>query len=272
MENSEFDSIILKKKREKVIRTIVLACQFCNLTVPKINFDGCPMEGLNGPELAHYHSGGDKICISERQLKMQNEHELEETSIHEVIHHLGLKHGSAEEHVKFKQIKNYVMSRAWRPPDGAVYVNGDDKEPISTNTVKFKSESKKDDSRKQVNENFESEIRILIHQLEEAISNDERIRIINEIETLRSKYGGKFKIRDEDRKALERLDFEDKEVIDRILTGNPFSDEEWEKIINKVYEGKENQYGFGDQYGENRWNMKKEGLLGKSKKRFGINN
>lgn len=183
---------------------------------------------------------------------------------------MGLKHGSAEEHVKFEQIKNYVMSRAWRPSDGAVYISGDDKKSSSADKINFKSEIKKDTPKKQSKEDFESEMRILIHQLEEAIGKDERIRIIHEIENLRSKFGGKFKINGKDRKALEKLDSEDKEVVDRILTENPFSDEEWEKVINKVYEGKEDQYSFGDQYGKNRWNMKKEGLLSKIKKGLGI--
>lgn len=127
MDNTELNRIVLRRKKEKVIRTIILASEYCNLTIPEINFDGCPLEGANGPELAHYHVGGNKICISERQLMKQNEYGLEETAIHEVIHHLGLMHGSAAERAKFQQIKNYVRARGWRPPknSGAQFISGE---------------------------------------------------------------------------------------------------------------------------------------------------
>lgn len=119
MGNTELNRIVLRRKKEKVIRTIILASEYCNLTIPEINFDGCPLEGANGPELAHYHVGGNKICISEKQLMKQNENGLEETAIHEVIHHLGLMHGSAAERAKFQQIKNYVRAKVWTPSSGS---------------------------------------------------------------------------------------------------------------------------------------------------------
>ena len=36
--------IILKYKKERVIKTIYLTCEYCHLSVPTINFDGCPLE------------------------------------------------------------------------------------------------------------------------------------------------------------------------------------------------------------------------------------
>lgn len=125
MNASDLDQMVLKRKRDKVIRTICLTCEYCHLTIPEINFDGCSLEGANGPELAHYHIGGNKICISERQLKLQDFDSLENTSIHEVMHHLGLMHGSNAERSKFEQIKNYVRSRVWKPPDGVSFISGD---------------------------------------------------------------------------------------------------------------------------------------------------
>lgn len=124
MDSSNFNELVLKRKKEKVIRTVYLACEFCHLSIPTINFGGCTLEGANGPELGHYHPDGSKICISEKQLKKQNEDGLEETTIHEIIHHLGLHHGSASEKAEFERIKNYVRTRAWRPPQDVHFVSG----------------------------------------------------------------------------------------------------------------------------------------------------
>lgn len=106
----------LQYKKDRVIKTVYLTCEYLHLAVPTINFDGCSLEGASGPELAHYHTGGvNKICISERQLKMQNLEQLEDTSIHEVVHHFGIMHDSHEEKSKFRNIKNYVRGKVWRP-------------------------------------------------------------------------------------------------------------------------------------------------------------
>lgn len=58
MENPEFNMIVLKQKKDKVIQTVGLACEYCNLTMPTINFDGCSLEGRT--EKAHYHVDGNK--------------------------------------------------------------------------------------------------------------------------------------------------------------------------------------------------------------------
>lgn len=240
-----------------------MACDYCKLTIPTINFEGCPQEGASGPEKAHYHNeGGGKICISERQLRSQDLSGLEETAIHEVIHHLGLMHGSSEEHAKFEQIKTYVRSRVWRPPDGVSFVGGGNTS-AKQNENQAKSGSKRSTSKKKDSKDYESELRILLHQLEEARGKDERIRILDEIDTIRERLGSKFEIREGERKITDGLNPEDKEVVEKILTGNPYSDKEWETIINKIYEGQD--YGFGDRYGTNRWNMEAE-KQNKSKK------
>jgi len=92
----------------------------------------------------------------------------------------------------------------------------------------------------------DSEYRILVHNLEEATTNLERIDILNEIEKLKKLYNLTPKNEEEVR-------------IQKVITENPFTDKEWERIINKVYL----QYGttgFGDEYGSNRWN-KKQGIF-----------
>jgi hypothetical protein len=269
MDNPKFTNLVLGKKQDKVILTIYLACKYCNLTVPIINFDGCPLEGANGPELAHYHTDGSKICISRRQLNLQNMNGLEETSIHEVIHHLGLRHGSAQEKVKFERIKNYVRSRVWLPPNGVVVVRGEDSNERNTES---KTEPRmrgnaNDFAQNDVARDYESELRILISQLEDAKSNDERKWILDEIAKVRKRIGHKVEIKSEEKKAIDKLNVEEKKIVNRILTGNPYSDKEWEAIIREVYEGQD--YGFGDQHGQNRWTMKKKGLLDKLKEKLG---
>ena len=57
--------ITLKYKKERVVKTIILTCEYLHLSVPTINFDGCPLEGKSGPEWGHYHTDGvNKICVS----------------------------------------------------------------------------------------------------------------------------------------------------------------------------------------------------------------
>lgn len=217
MENTELNKIVLRRKKEKVIHTIILASEYCNLTVPKINFDGCPLEESN--ELAHYHIGGNKICISERQLMKQNEHDLEETAIHEVIHHLGLMHGSAAERTKFRQIKNYIKPKIWRPDSGTVFKEGE---------KKIKSQKDMDTSK-------EAEYRRLIAELEDAKTKEQRSRIINDIFRLKSDEKG---TNSEEIKEIKEVKINDKEEIKeiKIEIEKAKTKEEIKKIINKRFE------------------------------------
>jgi|GEM_PF-5444504 hypothetical protein len=225
MENPDLNNLTLKGKKDKVIETVYLTCEFCNLSVPKINFNGCKQEKRD--QLAHYHPDEKKICISERQLKLQNLTTLEDTTIHEVIHHLGLNHGSQEEKVKFRQIKQYIKSRGWKPDRGVGYGSAYDTSKHDSGVNKNKDES-------DLGVDPESDFRILIHQLEEARGREERMSILRAIERLRANHN--IEIKSEDKNNIDRLDSEDKEIVNRILTGNPYSDKEWEAIINKVYE------------------------------------
>ncbi len=89
--------------------------------MPKINFDGAD-DGL-GAELAHSHPESYKICISERQLKLQGSAGLKETAYHEMTHLLGqIEHGR-----KFENIKRELMRKGWRPTrgSGVQFISGD---------------------------------------------------------------------------------------------------------------------------------------------------
>lgn len=245
MENPEFNTIVLKRKKDKVISTIYLACKYCHLTVPKVNFDGCPSEGANGPEKAHYHREvGGKICMSESQLKLQDLSGLEETSIHEVMHHLGLMHDSNAEHVKFEQVKRYVRSAVWRPDDIPLISDKDINKENTRIQTKPRLEGRTPSHPiKPTAEDQESEVRILIHQLEEARGEEERAAILNEIFKLRSRLGNRIEIKSDDIEAIDKLNSVDKENVNKILIGNLLSDEEMEEINRKVYENYDSSFG-----------------------------
>lgn len=232
MENPDLDNLTLKGKKDKVIETVHLTCEFCNLSVPTINFNGCKQEERD--QLAHYHQSEKKICISERQLRLQNLTTLEDTTIHEVIHHLGLNHGSQEEKVKFRQIKQFIKSRSWKPPRDVGYGSSYDTQKQNPKRYKGKNEET-------WQPDPESEFRLLIHQLEEAKGKEERLAILKDIERLNT--NRKIEVNAEDKRSIDKLDLEDKEIVNRILTGNPYSDKEWEAIINKVYENYNTSFG-----------------------------
>jgi hypothetical protein len=112
--------IIIKGKKRVFTEAVQEVCDSQNLPPPEINFDGCPLEGIKGPELAHSHPEQYKICISERQLKLQNSAGLRETAYHEMTHLMGLiQHGH-----QFENKKNELISKGWRPPKGVVFISG----------------------------------------------------------------------------------------------------------------------------------------------------
>ena len=105
--------IILKAKKRVFKEAVQEVCDIKNLPLPEINFDGTDEGG--GDELAHSHPELYKICISERQLKMQNSVGLRETAYHEMTHLIGLiEHGH-----QFEKTKNELISKGWRPRKGS---------------------------------------------------------------------------------------------------------------------------------------------------------
>jgi hypothetical protein len=116
------DNLIILKAKKRVFKEAVQeVCDIQNLPLPEINFDGTDEDG--GDELAHSHPELYKICISERQLKLQNSAGLKETAYHEMTHLIGLiEHGH-----QFEKTKNELISRGWRPPkgSGAQFISGE---------------------------------------------------------------------------------------------------------------------------------------------------
>jgi hypothetical protein len=265
MNSNDFKKRQLKYKKDKVIQTVSLAREYCKLSKPYINFDGCPLEGANGPENGHYHTGGvNKICISERQMQRQSMNELENTCIHEVIHHLGLLHDSSDEKAYFERIKNYVKSNVWKPQTGGSQfitaeqnreaderIRQDPKRLAKINEdsdyIKFiegrPTSSMKEQSEKQKPKTTKREK--APHK--ERTSTPYKSLSKTDIEEARKKLG----IKTEEDRPTPKLD-----------------DKEHEKLTNKAYENMDT--GFGDKHGENRWNKKKKGLLGRIKDVLGI--
>ncbi len=265
MGTSEYENKLLQYKKTKAYKTVSMVCEYCNLPKPHINFDGCPTEGINGPELAHYHTGGvNQICISARQLEMQNYDELENTCIHEVVHHLGLIHGSSDERVYFEKIKNYVKSRSWRPErSGSQFV--------STEQVRESDERIRQDPKRLAEINEDSDYIKFIEgratsRMEEQSEKQSPNAINTEKVLYKERTSNLYKSMSKTSIAEAREKLGIKAEEDR---PKPKLDEkEQERLTNKAYENMDT--GFGDKHGENRWTKKKKGFLGMVKYALGI--
>jgi len=108
---------ILELKRNKVIEVVHRICSKRNLPIPTINFEGC--EGEHEGQLAHYHPDINTICISERQLNIQNFDDLERTMAHEVSHILVQDHSP-----RFLEQESISNIAGWKPPAGVVHITG----------------------------------------------------------------------------------------------------------------------------------------------------
>ena len=114
--------IIIEAKKRVFIEAVKDTCDILHLPMPEIDFSGKDDPG--GNQLAHCHPKLYKICISERQLKLQNATGLKETANHEMTHLIGLiEHGH-----KFEKVKTELMSRGWRPArgSGVQFISGDE--------------------------------------------------------------------------------------------------------------------------------------------------
>ncbi|MGC8651874.1 MAG: hypothetical protein ACP5UH_01320, partial [Candidatus Micrarchaeia archaeon] len=106
--------IIIEAKKRVFIEAVKDACNALRLPMPEINFSGDDDPG--GDELAHCHPESYKICISERQLKLQDSAGLRGTANHEMTHMIGLiEHGP-----QFEKVKQELIHKGWKPPEGSV--------------------------------------------------------------------------------------------------------------------------------------------------------
>ena len=117
MVRSESFNKILKLKKNKVIEIVHRICNKRSLPIPTVNFEGC--DGEHAGQLAHYHSGNNIICISERQLIKQDFEDLEKTMIHEVSHILVQHHSP-----RFSEEEAISSIAGWKPQAGVVHITG----------------------------------------------------------------------------------------------------------------------------------------------------
>ncbi len=113
--------IIIAAKKRVFIEAVKDACDALHLPMPEIDFSGKDDPG--GNELAHCHPESYKICISERQLKLQSSAGLRKTANHEMTHLIGLiEHGN-----KFEKVKRELMRAGWKPlkGSGVQFITGD---------------------------------------------------------------------------------------------------------------------------------------------------
>ena len=257
--------IILKYKKERVIKTIYLTCEYCHLSVPTINFDGCPLEGKNGPEWGHYHTEGvNKICVSERQLMQQTSADLENTAIHEVIHHLGLMHGSPEEKAKFEKIKNYTKSKIWRPEGGVQFISAEQSKEADERL------NADPDRVAAINEDSDYIKFIEGRPTGNKIKDPEKTNeLIAKRTPSQTKKDTRIKLKKETKityKSMSKAEIEDSRrrlgITQSIIRERPvpkLDEKEQEKLTNKVYGNMDT--GFGDEHGENRWNIKGKSII-----------
>jgi hypothetical protein len=85
-----FEDYQLNTKKQYARYVVEVLCMYRELTMPSLNFGGCPAEEEN--QLAHYHPDSNTICISTRQLNLQTFEELRDTMIHETAHIRMLAH------------------------------------------------------------------------------------------------------------------------------------------------------------------------------------
>ena len=294
---SDSEKKLLEMKKDRILRAVLLACSFYNVDIPKINFRGCTheWESDGGIQLAHYHKG--IICISERQLKLEHLGSgLEETAVHEVIHHLGFNHKTDAERRSFENRKNQAMRVLWKELSAPLPLIGE-----KENRIKRAKKIKNNETYKEkMRQELESDVRILISQLDDA-RGEYRTNILNRIEADKmelerighnSSYDGPIrnaadttepkKIHipyagmtesqiEESRKKLgienEGKRNKHKDVSVRAAT-NTLTDKELEELNKKAYENMDT--GFGDEHGETRWNTKPQ--IGESRKNLGTEN
>ena len=260
MNSDDFEKRQLQYKKDKVIQTVYLACEYCKLPKPYVNFDGCPLEGVNGPENGHYHTGGvNKICISERQMKRQSMNELENTCIHEVIHHLGLLHDSSDEKAYFERIKNYVKPNVWKPQAGGSQF-------ITAEQNRKADERIRQDPKRLAEINEDSNYIKFIEG--RPISNMKEQSEKQKPKTTKRKKAPHKEHTSTPYKSMSKTDIEEarKKLGIKTEKDEPTSkldDKEHKRLINKAYENMNTD--FGDKHGENRWTKKKKGLLGRIK-------
>lgn len=214
-------------KKKLVEQVVYLVCAATGLSEPSVNFKGCSQE-KGQSELAHYHPDLNMICFSERQLTIQDFNTLKSTSIHEVVHALGLHDHGPE----FERMYTAISVKL------AIFNLGTVVSPPPSEQKSRPKNRKKS----AIDTSPEAEYRRLIARLEEARSKEERMQLAKEIYELHS------------HNHLDALKGDKKfdEVLNIIKNDSYVGSKEWEEIINNIY--KNSDYTFGSdkrQFDEN---------------------
>ena len=138
--------VIIDAKKRVFIDAVKDACDALHLPLPEINFSG--NDDTDNKVLAHCHPESYTICISERQLKLQDTEGLKETANHEMTHLIGIiEHGN-----KFEKVKTELMNKGWKPTKGSgvQFISGDE--------INNKSKQIRDDPKALAEVNEDSDI------------------------------------------------------------------------------------------------------------------
>lgn len=289
MDSGEFAKRLKEAKKEKVIEVVDLVCKRYEISKPKLNFKGCPEETQD--ELAHYHFGEHKICISELQLnKLKTLTDVENTTYHELTHILVQEHGG-----EFNNTMNTFKVDTWHPPRGAMYItheNLKEANKIKSKPAKIRIDKTrcnyhlcrkrtklyqcshcknyycKDHKEPIEPANLTSEwskkdhSKTSYHPCPQYVDflKKQKERQTDEygkaLDILTGKYNPKIDIEQPDvayvTPSKEEEKIKQKEETKKKVVENPLTDEEQQELIKKIYKDYDSKYG---EYGR-RWNAK----------------
>lgn len=278
MNSDAFSKRVLEIRQKIALEVAVDICEKEKLPYPKVNFNGCPQETQF--ELAHYHPELNKICISNLQLyKLRTREAIRDTMFHELAHMIAPDHSGT-----FTKAKERFYHEGWRPPSGVIYhgpeyyarkaaeareaeesqklqigkIRNDVKVIPSKTKIKKKFKPKRKEPRSKKNNKSKLKRKSKVNSHEETNSNPLREE---KHEKMKMSYGmTKIEI-EESRKKLGLTNDKGKQLEEQ-------TEKEQEELVSKAYENMDTQ--FGDQHGENRWNMKKRSWFHRFKRALGL--
>lgn len=116
MKRQEKDSRdkLIEYKKTLFLGAVEDAANYLGFPTPRINFwEVYDSSHFDKGERAHIHLENQTICISEAELEIMSEEDINETARHEVTHLRNASHDSG-----FHNLKDEVSVSTWKPPRG----------------------------------------------------------------------------------------------------------------------------------------------------------
>ena len=136
----EYNQKILEYKKHYFLSKVKESAGYMDYPIPKVKFwETYNPSHFNKGERAHIHLENNTICISEPELEIMTEEDINETATHEVSH---LKEGPHNQ--RFYNIKEDTKLGVWKPPMGIglISVNSNSKQDKISNKKKTQKPDK----------------------------------------------------------------------------------------------------------------------------------